>query len=334
MKIKNISIMNVILCLSVVMIHLTSNLVINLNKESIWYLAFFLVNKILTFAVPAFLFLSGYKLYNRYKDEKIDCKKFYAGRIKKVLIPYVFAYVIYFLYFYYLGWIDTSEFIKQLLLGTLAAHFYYIIISVQFYGLFPLIKYIFNKYDIITVCASLLTTLVFNQWLNFEYIDRFFCTYIFYFILGMFLAKRFSNTELHKKKLIYLSYGLITPIHIALCYEMSLGNLYYKYAGIGQVLFSIVSILVLYDLSKYFAKANWKIANKVVEYLEPCTYNIYLYHVLLINIIRYSILPYFTNSLSLDFIVNSIAMTIVITIYAIINNYCNKKRYARTGDYT
>jgi len=83
MKLKEISLMNVILCFSVVMIHLTSSPLAVLRKDSIWYLIIFMINKGLCFCVPAFIFLSGFKLYGKYKDEKIDIKRFFLRKIKK-----------------------------------------------------------------------------------------------------------------------------------------------------------------------------------------------------------------------------------------------------------
>ena len=80
MKLKEINLMNVILCFSVVMIHLTSSPLAVLRKDSILYLIIFIINKGLCFCVPAFIFLSGFKLYSKYKEEKIDVKKFFARK--------------------------------------------------------------------------------------------------------------------------------------------------------------------------------------------------------------------------------------------------------------
>ena len=99
MKLKHINLMNVFLCFSVIAIHLTADPVLHLRKDSIWYLLFFIINKLLTFAVPAFIFLSGFKLYSKFKDAKFDCTKFYIGRTKKIILPYLIAYSIYFLFY-------------------------------------------------------------------------------------------------------------------------------------------------------------------------------------------------------------------------------------------
>lgn len=327
MKYKHISAINVFSCLCVVIIHLTSNLVINLNKESVWYLVFFLINKLLTFAVPAFVFLSGYKLYNKYRDGKIELTKFYMNRFKKIVIPYLIAYVIYYLYFYYLGWVKLDDFVKQLILGTLAAHFYYIVLSIQFYALFPLFRYALNKHSFAFLTISFIITIAFNYFLNFEYIDRLFCTYILYFAIGMFASKKFNNMPFSQKNLLYISYGIIVIVHVTLCYKMSLGLLYYRYAGIGQVFFSIMSILLVYDTSIIISNKQKRFLNKLIEFIEPCTYNIYLYHILVINMVRYSILSDFDITLKQDFIINFITVFLTIIIYTVFHNKLSKIKY-------
>ena len=82
-KLKEINFMNVILCFSVVMIHLTASPLATLRKDSIWYLIIFIINKALSFCVPAFIFLSGFKLYNKYKEEKINIKKYLIRKNQK-----------------------------------------------------------------------------------------------------------------------------------------------------------------------------------------------------------------------------------------------------------
>ena len=163
MKLKEINLMNVFLCFSVVLIHLTASPVTSLRHDNIWYLLFFVINKFLTFAVPGFIFLSGFKLYNKYKDIQIDIKKFYSGRFNKIVIPYIVAFLIYFVFYKFLNMVQFNEFLPALLLGTLAAHFYYIIIALQFYLIFPLLNKIFNKYDKLLLLQSLISTFIFNQ---------------------------------------------------------------------------------------------------------------------------------------------------------------------------
>ena len=132
-ELQEIKLMNVVLCLNVVMIHLTASPLGTLRKDSIWFFVIFLINKGLCFCVPAFLFLSGFKLYQKYQGEKINLKTFWYGRIKKIVVPYIIAFLVYFLYYFLKSWINLKELPQYFFLGTLVAHFYYIVIAIQAY---------------------------------------------------------------------------------------------------------------------------------------------------------------------------------------------------------
>lgn len=323
MKLKEINFMNVFLCFSVVLIHLTASPVTSLRHDSIWYLLFFVINKLLTFAVPGFIFLSGFKLHNKYKDNPIDIRTFYSGRFKKILIPYIVAFLIYFVFYKLLNLVLLKEFLPALLLGTLAAHFYYIIIALQFYLIFPLLNKLFNKYDKLLLVLSLISTFIFNQFVHFPYSDRFFGTYIFYFVLGMFLTK--INSSINKKHLVILStvFIPITLIHIYFSYKMSLGGFWYKPSGIGQVIYVSLACIVIYNLCLCFK--NVKI-EKTVNFIEPHTFYIFLYHILFMNILDFVIYPHFNLSIKYKFLISSIIIFSIILGYCCLKNRIQRKK--------
>lgn len=323
MKLKEINLMNVFLCFSVVLIHLTASPVTSLRHDNIWYLLFFVINKFLTFAVPGFIFLSGFKLYNKYKDIQIDIKKFYSGRFKKIVIPYIVAFLIYFVFYKLLNLVLLKELLPALLLGTLAAHFYYIIIALQFYLIFPLLNKIFNKYDKLLLLLSLISTFIFNQFVHFSYSDRFFGTYIFYFVLGMFLSK--INASINKKHLVISSalFIPITLIHIYFSYKMSLGDFWYKPSGIVQVIYVSLACVVIYDLCLYLKNVKFE---KIVNFFEPHTFYIFLYHILFMNILDFVIYPYFNLSIKYKFLISSIFIFLIGLGYCYVKNYFQKKK--------
>lgn len=323
MKLKEINLMNVFLCFSVVLIHLTASPVTSLRHDSIWYLLFFVINKFLTFAVPGFIFLSGFKLHNKYKDNPIDIKKFYSGRFKKIVIPYIVAFSIYFVFYKFLNMVQFNEFLPALLLGTLAAHFYYIIIALQFYSIFPLLNKLFQKYDKVLLILSLISTFIFNQFVHFAYSDRFFGTYIFYFVLGMFLSK--INASIKQKHLVIFSALFIplTLIHVYFSYKMSLGGFWYKPSGIGQVIYVSLACIVIYDLCLYLKSTKLE---KVVNFIEPHTFYIFLYHILFMNILDFVVYPFFNLSIKYKFLISSIIIFFIILGYCYIKNYFQKKK--------
>ena len=314
--------MNVLMCFSVVTIHLTSNPVTLLRHDSFWYLIMFIINKFLTFAVPVFVFLSGFKLYNKYKDNKIDLKHFYIGRLKKIVIPYLIAFVVYFTFYIFENLIEWKDFFPSLLLGTLVAHFYYIIIAIQLYLLFPLLHKLLGKFDKIILVLSFVSAIIFNQFGFFEYSDRFFATYIFYFILGMFVAKYCTKKEIQPFWVYVIGIVPITLVHIYLCYKMSLGGYWYKYSGIGQVLYVSLACIVIYNLC---SKNKSKKLEQGIDFVNPHTFYIFLYHILVMNILQFVIYPHFNLSIKYQFILSFIIVYSVIFIYCWIRNPKKKK---------
>lgn len=134
---KGITLMNMLLCFCVVAIHLTSIPLSQLAPDSFAYILVFAANKVLCFSVPAFIFLSGFKLYSGYGNRKMNLGKFYLRRVTKIVIPYVIAVLVFFVYFYAKKWVVAASLPEYIFLGTLVAHFYYVVIAVQLYVLFP-----------------------------------------------------------------------------------------------------------------------------------------------------------------------------------------------------
>ncbi len=323
LKLKEISLMNVLMCFSVVTIHLTSNSVTSLRHDSFWYFMMFIINKFLTFAVPAFVFLSGFKLYNKYNDNKIDLKNFYIGRVKKIVIPYLIAFVVYFLFYIFENLIEWNEFFPSLLLGTLVAHFYYIIIAIQLYLLFPLLHKLLGKLGKIILALSFVSTIIFNQFVLFEYSDRFFGTYFFYFILGMFVAKYCTKKEIRPFWAYAIGFVPIAIIHIFLCYKMSLGDYWYRYSGIGQVMYVSLACIVIYNLC---LKNRSKRLEKWVDFLNPHTFYIFLYHILVMNILQFVVYPHFNLSIKYQFILSLVIVYSAIFAYCWIRNQVKKNK--------
>jgi len=318
-EIKEINLMNVLLCFSVIMIHLTSSPLTVLNKENIWYLIIFILNKSLCFCVPAFLFLSGFKLYNKYKEENIEIKEYAIGRIKKILIPYVISLSIYFVYFLIKDWIDLKNIVEYFLLGTLVAHFYYVIIALQCYVFFPLIKKIFIKYDKWVLILSLLSTILFQVFVSFKYSDRFIGSYVFYFVFGMFIAKYVNKINITRlSKFLIVPYGIVACIHIGLSYLSNLGKYTYLNSGLINIIYAVLAILVLYGICTIIYTKREK-QNKFIQIINGDAYYIYLYHILLMHILQNEILSYFNLSMRHRFIIS------IIVVYFVIISICSLK---------
>ena len=181
MKLKNVSLMNIFMCFCVVAIHLTSYPVTNFDQNSIWFKVVFIINRMVRFAVPCFVFLSGYKLQRRYDEKDINIKEFYLKRIKKIIIPYIICYTAHFLYFYSKEWVTKESFFSGLITGSLSAQFYFVIFIVQLYLLFPLIKKAFDNRPFVLLAIAMLSTIVFNQFIDLENSYLLFTSWFLYY---------------------------------------------------------------------------------------------------------------------------------------------------------
>ena len=326
MRLKNISYMNVFMCFSVVAIHLTSYPVDKLEKDSIWFMVVFFINQLLRFAVPCFVFLSGYKLYRRYKDEKIDLKKFYLGRLKKIIVPYLICFIIYYLYFYFKGWVNFSDFFKNLVTGEIAAHFYYVIFTIQLYLLFPLIKKLFEMNSTLVLVVSLLSTAIINQMFNFEYDYLLFVSWILYFIFGMYISK-YEKEKINKKVFVFETVGFLVFASIAVYIKyvvevLKVTNIYYPSVLIICSIFASVFFL---NLFKIMTQKEHRVIDTIVNFFDPNTYYIFLYHVLFISITQFDIVHAHLNTPKTVFL-GEIGVTLgLILIMCFVLNFGRKK---------
>lgn len=323
---KEVVIMNALLCLGVVLIHLTSVPLATLNPERAIYVLFFAVNRLLCFCVPAFIFLTGFKLCGKYGDEKMDLKQFFAGRFKKVVVPYLIAVAVYFIYLWYKNSIVPAEIPQYIFLGTLVAHFYYIIIAVQCYILFPLIKNIFNKYPIWVSLAAVICTVCFSEFIRFPYSDRFVGTYLLYFILGMLFKKYDLGRKANKYYLITLiGYIFVSLIHIRLFYLQALGKIMYHYASLANIIYVFFSIVVIYGTCLWISEKGKCIFN-ISQAISKVSYNVYLYHILVMFVMQYEVLSRIDVAPPAYFAASFVVVYGLIFIYSWLKSGVEKKK--------
>ena len=321
-NIKAITLMNALLCFCVVAVHLTSWPLAELNNDSLWYILLFILNKLLHFSVPAFIFLSGFKLFNKYNTEKIEIKRFFLGRFKKIVVPYVICVLIYFVYFYSKAWVSLKELAQYVFLGTLSAQFYYVVIAVQFYLLFPTLKVLFNKSPILVTILSLVCTICCQQYLHFNYSDRFFGTYIFYFVFGM-LASVYRE-KISKMLLPSIAISVIAGIvHTRFSYMSSTGKLFYQYAHIVNLIYVTFAVIALYGICIYLCEKCDAIY-RLSAVLSAVSYDVYLYHVLPIAVLQYDIFPRLDLTVKSEFAVSSVVVFSVIFMYAFLKKMFNR----------
>ena len=198
------------------------------------------------------------------------------------------------------------------------AHFYYIIIALQSYLIFPIIQRLFIKYDKLILILSLICTIVFQAFISFQYSDRFIGAYIFYFVSGMFLAKYMKKTNLNKiLKQYIIPFGIITFLHIYFSYMSNIGTFQYGGSALINIVYVTLAIMIIYSICTLITKKSGKL-NGLVEIIDENSYYIYLYHILIMHLLQNEILSHSNLSIRYRFIISVIFVYLIIIISCII----------------
>jgi probable poly-beta-1,6-N-acetyl-D-glucosamine export protein len=259
-----------------------------------------------SFSVPLFVFVSGFVLYYKYPYIP-SLPMFYKRRFVSIIPPYIIFSTF---YFYLIGvfngtltGLSVSELIFVYLTGTAAVPLWFFILLIQLYLLYPLLVKIFNRSvqnnkALFFVFAALLIQIIYlgtiekNNTLN----ARFFCSSIFYFVLGMYLCKNFDAA----KHTITDSYKKYTPLLLALplpTFAAWMAIVYasqiepYGLASSSLEILFVVSVItallaVCLDLRVHRSKVT-----RTMERLGDRSFAIYLIHTFFIYVLVYGAFP-------------------------------------------
>ncbi|WP_305066649.1 acyltransferase [Methanoculleus sp.] len=160
------------------------------------------------FAVPVFIFISGWVLAARYFGE-YSFPDYYRRRARTILLPYLFFSGLYLMVAVegtigFAGVPAPDAVAEALLLGTAAYHLWFFVLIIQLYLLFPLIARGYDAFDRGGAALFLLLALLFFQVLWnvgahltgafagtewYTVLIRFFPSHLFYFVLGIYVAR-------------------------------------------------------------------------------------------------------------------------------------------------
>lgn len=160
------------------------------------------------FAVPVFIFISGWVLAARYTGE-YSIREFYRRRAKTILIPYLVFSALYLMVAVegtigVAGVPSPERVAETLLLGTAAYNLWFFVLIIQLYLLFPLIVRGYDLFDREGAALYLLLSLLFFQvlWnagahlagafvgtMWYTVLIRLFVSHLFYFVLGIHVAR-------------------------------------------------------------------------------------------------------------------------------------------------
>jgi len=299
--------------LSAISVHVSGNFteMANINLLTVLYMA---IGSLSGVAVPAFVFISGFVLYNRY-NVNFQIGHFYLKRFKYILPPYFIFSILYSIYdskIHHLMIIhkplnlDLSDFVIKLLTGGAYYHLWFFALIIQLYILYPLIVKIYIYFENKN-CVALFLLLAFIFGIAYDILlnnhilfstNIKFISYLFYFIFGMFMR---SNYEFIKMKsfsknnylciFIFLLLGTFLNIvdYAKKYFFYSLFNFGPGYEQIWEVFdivvsrlyFTIIFIGLLYISIFLFKLNRLQILDKLGSYSFP----IYLVHAIILNLI-------------------------------------------------
>jgi len=194
-----------------------------------------IVNNFNRFAISVFFICSGILLTAK-NSGKINYSKFYYDKIIRIFIPYIiFNFII-------AGFKGSSvlEFYYSLISGNASVPYYFIILLLQFYVLFPFINRFRDsrKFLILSFLISLVSFLAPQTWTFYGVM--FFGKFLFFFVYGMYARNYFLYSKIREQDSIYwwfivFLYALIfvaIPQHyynVRLFYGVAVFNLFFIY---------------------------------------------------------------------------------------------------------
>lgn len=293
-RIPQLDFVRVVLMMGVITIHVSSTYIFVESCLSIGNLnlAFYL-NQAARFSVPGFVLLSGLSL--RLGKSKEHWRKFYAGRVKKVLIPYLLWYAIYSLWYVLTNdsvCVGVWWFIKGLFTGATSPHLYFIIIVLQLYLLYPLLRKLKRTaLLILTFFSAVIQIIIWLDCAHFSLLPSgnllylLGITWLCYFIPPMLLCKEQVLSLLdwfskHLRSLLLLSLILSLACTVegwALStYEMSIRPILFVYTPVAVITMAALSFRLMKNTRLQF----------IISKLSIISMDIFFSHVLILDILR------------------------------------------------
>lgn len=283
-KLYELDYMRFIACLAVIIVHITATGVTGYIHGSFPHIVMLIINRSFKFTTPIFIFLSGVTSFYSYRKKEFKYFPFIVKRLEKVLVAYLIWCFIYYAAYIKLGIhnsFDINFFIENIRLGTMSYHLYFVIIIVQMYIVGPIfykmLKCSSKKVTILIVFAII--TMLCAEFIRFEYSDRLFVKYMFFYMLGIYVTleyDKFINFMSKYKYLIALGYIIISAIYT---YVSFMDMTIYMYVWF---VFSVFAVFFIYSLGLVMKKSLAKIYS-FIKLFGQSSYYIYLMHPLILT---------------------------------------------------
>lgn len=301
MKKNEISALNVLFCLMVIFIHVTSAPITNLPPDTVTVKILFSIHRMCGVAVYGFVFLSGVKLFLK-DTSKIEYSEYIIARLQKIYIPYLIVTVLYYLYEIIRGFyvFDLKQLAYFLVTGSGECHLYFVILIMQFYLLFPLWKKAvnFKNTALLLITGALINVVCLCKLPDFiSHNHTVFTSYIFIWFLGCVCGKYYDEFTVFEKKNV-IKFGVLSVVLLAsdvyMSYSSNYYGIYFNSLIFNVVRMSALSAFIMF-LMGLFTRFDIKILHaKLFNMINNASFEIYLVHLFVLYAVSDFINKYFS----------------------------------------
>lgn len=291
-RFDDLYVLRLIATVAVIAIHTTS------QDMTLSFLGYY-GNQLARFSVPMFLILSGFLLFQSdLTDGLLPLSQFYRKRFRRILLPYILWTIFYslILHYYFNGTQNAHmilpDMIRHFFLGNGFTHLYFVVIIIQLYLLYPFMRNTFKAYPGICLLLSLLVSFICQLLLYLHAVNAIhlpvyhgeiyliaFPVWLFYFILGMFLALKDQDLE-QSGKLSWPGWAAVWAASFAL--------LLWDSHRTASFALSLKPTVIFYATASFFFLRSWlnRYPVKVgpfIKWFSDQSFLIYLLHPLMAN---------------------------------------------------
>lgn len=331
-KKTELSFLNVFFCILVVLIHVLSAPVTQLERESLQYALVFFPWRLSAFVVQGFIFLSGVKMALGFA-KPIKHIKYLKSRFLGIVIPYIIWVFVFYIYFVSRNYFEFSliDLTGYILRGDLVSHFYFVIIIAQFYFLRPVWKIMTERIKfpialLVTITIMILSKLFLTTVLG-RYIDRIFTTYLIFWVCGCYMG---ANYECFKEKISKNIRVITVVFFIAVIFETVFGFIHFTAKQISCIetihwTYCICSVLFCVVIS--FCLGKRLMGCRLLKEIDDASYYIYLVHPLFLFLINEKMAEIGLNSIRMALVIRTVFVYVGSVASCIIYTKIKRKRY-------
>lgn len=286
------------------------------DSDSLNFDATIIFRQIINFAVPLFLFISGYLMANKSLSSTNEYFSYLKKQLPRVLLPYIVWSVLYSLIFFALG-INAETLLFNFLTFQVVGPFYFIALICQCYLLQPLLKSLSKSFGrlLLSLLISLSSCAVLFYLRYYRSIDiplyiygGIVSTWIFFPVLGMYFNSNKINVSkgiLSVVTVILLLFSLFETKYILDTFD-DLSNAV-SAVKLSSFLYSASAITLLFTLRNSIPKSS------SLFRISELSFGIYFSHMLVLTVIQILFKRFVPITITSN-IVTQIAVTVIIII--------------------